>query len=127
MRGRLIELLSAYRTPICEGLNGKLPDAEGIADYLIKNGVIVLPCKIGQTLYYHFQFTDKRILPFVERAKVARIWFTSQMRIVVDAELLDAKEKGIIRPFRFGDFGKTVFLTREEAEAKLAEIGGGAK
>lgn len=47
MRDRLIELLKGFRTPICEGLNAKLPNVEGLADRLLAEGVIVPPCKVG--------------------------------------------------------------------------------
>ena len=47
MRDRLIELLEGFRTPICEGLNAKIPDVERLADYLLAGGVIVPPCKMG--------------------------------------------------------------------------------
>ena len=40
MRGRLLEDLKAFRIPICEGLNAKLPYAEELADYLLSSGVI---------------------------------------------------------------------------------------
>lgn len=40
MRDKLIEDLKGFRTPICEGLNAKLPYAEELADYLLENGVI---------------------------------------------------------------------------------------
>ena len=45
------------------------------------------------------------------------------MQFLVDCELKDAKEKGIIKTWYFDDFGKTVFFTKEEAEAKLKELG----
>ena len=41
------------------------------------------------------------------------------MKFVVDAELIDAKEKGIMKSFDFDDFGKTVFLNEKEAEQAL--------
>ena len=46
------------------------------------------------------------------------------MKFHVEVELIDAKEKGIIKYFDFDDFGKTVFLTKEEAEKALEEING---
>ena len=36
MRDRLIEDLKGFRTPICEGLNAKIPYAEELADYLLE-------------------------------------------------------------------------------------------
>ena len=43
-RDRLIELIS--KVQYMGGLESKL------ADYLIENGVIVPPCKVGDTVYY---------------------------------------------------------------------------
>ena len=84
--------------------------------------LVEMPCKVGQTIYYHFQFTNKSILPFTRKAKVKKIYCSNnKMKFVVDAELVDAKEKGIIKSFGFEDFGKTIFLTREEAEKALKE------
>lgn len=82
--------------------------------------LVEMPCKVGQTIYYHFQFRNKSILPFTRKAKVKKIYCSSNnMKFVVDAELIDAKEKGIIKSFVFEDFGKTVFLTEKEAEKAL--------
>lgn len=41
---KLIEL-------ICERNGDNYYQAERIADYLIENGVVVLPCKVGDTVY----------------------------------------------------------------------------
>lgn len=82
--------------------------------------LVEMPCKVGQTIYYHFQFRNKSILPFTRKAKVKKIYCSNnKMKFVVDVELMDAKEKGIMKSFVFGDFGKTVFLTKEEAEQAL--------
>jgi hypothetical protein len=82
--------------------------------------LVEMPCKVGQTIYYHFQFTNKSILPFVRKAKVKKIYCSNnKMEFVVDAELIDAKEKGIMKAFYFDDFGKTVFLNEKEAERAL--------
>lgn len=114
-RDRLIELLSGKSIDT-------YADVEYVADYLIANGVIVPPCKVGQTIYYHFQFSNKSILPFTRKAKVKKIYCcNNKMRFIIDVELMDANERGIIKFFGFEDFGKTVFLTKEEAEKALKE------
>ena len=93
-----------------------------VADHLIANGVTVLPCKVGRTVYYLCQYSNKRILPFVRKAKVKIIdCGNPKMKFLVDCELMDTQEKGIIRTWHFDDFGKTVFLTKEEAEAHLPQ------
>ena len=80
--------------------------------------LLVLPCKVGDAVYYHFQFKNKRILPFTRKAKVKRI-YCKRNSFDVDVELMDAKESGIMKTFHADDFGKTVFLNREDAEKAL--------
>ena len=93
-----------------------------LADHLIANGVILPPCNVGQTVYYLFQYSNTRILPFVRKAKVKKIYCGNlKMQFLVDVELKDTQEKGIIKTWYFDDFGKTVFLTKEEAEAHLPQ------
>ena len=104
MRDGLIELLKCFRTPICEGLSAKLPDVERLADHLLANGVIVLPCKIGDTVYQ----TDGVIL---YSSKVNRILVLDGLTIY-QTSAIDFDDRAI---------GKTVFLTREEAEKALAQ------
>ena len=62
--------------------------------------VIVLPCKVGDTVYrlQYIEQTPRRIIVGVVPIKFALIWLE--------------------------EFGKTVFLTREEAEKALAEMEG---
>jgi hypothetical protein len=80
--------------------------------------LLVLPCKVGDMVYYHFQFKNKRVLPFTRKAKVKKIC-CNRKTLDVDVELMDAKESGIMKTFRSEDFGKTVYLTREDAEKAL--------
>jgi hypothetical protein len=62
--------------------------------------VVVLPCKVGDTVYrlQYIEQTPRRITVGVVPIKFALIWLE--------------------------EFGKTVFLTREEAEKALAEVEG---
>lgn len=48
MRDRLIDLLYEAEGQV----NNDYPTVEQIADHLIANGVIVPPCKVGDTVYY---------------------------------------------------------------------------
>ena len=81
---------------------------------------VVLPCKVGDTVYYLFQYSDKRLLPFVRTAKVRKIYCANRkMQFLFDCVLKEVKEEGVIKTFYEKDFGKTVFLTREEAEAAI--------
>lgn len=101
MRERLIELIQ-------DSVNGCARNwAEIIADYLLANGVIVLPCKIGDVVY--------RILyGQIYKIKIAEI------------SIFMRDEQYFFEFFCYGglsfssyDVRKTVFLTREEAEQAL--------
>ena len=74
--------------------------------------VVVPPCKVGDVVYgFH---GEKTILPMVAK------WIetnTDGWCIAVQYTPMPP------RFYRFSDFGKTVFLTREEAEKALQEMG----
>lgn len=106
MRDRLIELLSG------KSIDTKA-DVECVVDYLLADGWIRLPCKVGDTLYVISQMKDKRILPFINEYEVTSISIKKKS-IVIYHEM-----DGYIKIFKQNDFGKTIFLTREEAERAL--------
>ena len=95
-RERVIDLMiEAKRT---EPETGSFTDY--LADYLLEHGVIVPPCKVGDTVY---QIDAERV--FESKVKA----------IVYDTNNIAFDERSI---------GKTVFLTREEAERALKERDG---
>ena len=104
MRDRLIELLNKKYDHFCDqcGVNKDSHYTDSLADYLLANGVIVPPCKVGTTIYMIVE----------KRAKVTREYF----RFIKTTKLTFLNLERVMN-----DFGKTVFLTREEAEAKLKE------
>ena len=124
MRDRLIELLNEATF----GVNVhtladhlKKETIEAVADYLLANGVIVPPCKVGDTVYYlNTQYHMALYRNTVYEAKVARIVVTS-LGVCLVIHIRD--ESGCCEIPDVKDFGKTVFLTREEAEQTLK--GGG--
>lgn len=96
MRGRLIEMIQ-------NSVNGCARHwAEIVADYLLANGVIVLPCKVGDTVY---QMDGVRIYELT----------------ILDISLHKNKPYYETESIDFDDnaIGKTVFLTKEEAEQAL--------
>ncbi|MBE5943263.1 MAG: hypothetical protein E7264_12155 [Lachnospiraceae bacterium] len=113
MRDRLVELLKNARSLYAQEDSGKTMYEE-FADYLLANGVFVPPCKVGQTVYL---IKDG----FIERCEVEGIHYTRRSNYVR------------IRPYHqeylgnwsvyykpsISSFGKTVFLTKEEAEQAL--------
>ena len=78
--------------------------ADVIADHLLSEGVIVPKVKIGQAVYYPIRHTNK-----VEQLFVREIVYTGS-KIQFYASYL---------AFTVDAIGKTVFLTREEAERAL--------
>ena len=118
-------------------------NTEKIADYLLANGVIVPPCKVGDTVYV---ITDcSRIImhcdndyetgtgaiecPFEDVCKFEECndINTQALETYVSFLLCDEYDdwtfgcEDINSAFSFSEIGKTVFLTREEAEQALAE------
>jgi hypothetical protein len=116
-RERLIELIQ-------NAVNGCARHwAEVIADHLLANGVIAPPCKVGDTVY---SFCDVfgAILPYVVQnfgvgfmgKDRQNYWFWEATSHATETdELLDEID------FDLDDIGKTVFLTKEEAEQALKE------
>ena len=108
MRDRLIKLLklNPHFDVLWDG------GWEEIADYLLANGVIVLPCKVGDVVYI---LEDWVYRIFLEEKEVGTI--SIQGTNDFSKELWEDCRGGLIGAF--ADFGKTLFLTREEAEQAL--------
>jgi hypothetical protein len=87
------------------GLEGQL------ADYLLAEGIIVPPCKVGSDVYFadheNKSVWDGELVSF--SLDSAHLWFNCHYKCGLN----------IWHPIE--DFGKTVFLTRSEAEQALAE------
>lgn len=100
-RDRLIELLkeilptrgNASGIPIIQKW-----DYGATADKLLTNGVIVPPCKVGDTVY---------------QVDNERVYESTIKKIVYDAHTICFDGTAI---------GHSIFLTKEEAEAKLKEL-----
>ena len=117
MRDRLIEILIK---PIPE-LRGydtigesrmSIVDAENYADRLLANGVIVPRIKVGDNIYYKQR--GKTI-----SAKVFYLNVTLMEDYVRISEANATSEDGFTVEFDEDSIGKTVFLSREEAEQAL--------
>lgn len=123
MKDRLIALIQ-------DSVNGCAKHwAEIIADYLLANGVIVPPCKMGDTVYEVITCKDKlnnRINGHICSCIVTSIHLSNRYTIK-DAPYITL---GADSTYHHGNyrkrvpleaFGTTVFLTREEAEQALKE------
>lgn len=110
-----VELIIGNRESETELVN-KLIDAQNLLTYCIirlKNA-IVPPCKVGDTVYIVNTDGDGEV--FMEENKIYDVSTTS-MFISVTMPISDE----ILCAEPYEDIGKTVFLTREEAEKALAE------
>ena len=99
MRDRLIELLD-------EAMDKKGIYLKEIADYLLENGVIVPPCKVGDIVYA----VDKRS-GLWRRGKIISMYCVNKndihFELVFDDDEIDIYDKD------------SVFLTKEEAVQAL--------
>lgn len=108
MRDRLIELLQQAHDG-CVKIS-----SQRLADYLLENGVIVLPCEIGQRLYDVTEFFNGCLYPEMYELKENGMYLekTDKGNIVFTYDGMYINNE---------DIGKTFFLTKEQAEAKLKE------
>lgn len=112
MRDRLIEKIK-------DSLNRHIGKscllAENIADDLLENDVIVLPCDVGDTLYDISEFLDGTSHPEIYELQ--------------GVEMLIEKNKDGKHIFTYDDcyvcadkIGVSLFFTREEAEQALSKL-----
>ncbi len=97
---RLVELIDQCT------IDYDMPSSEQIADYLLANGVVVPPCKVGDKLYIVTSVSEQ-----IVECTIIGVW-------VCESNISVITDYGCI--FN-GSFGKTVFLTRSQAEAKVKE------
>ena len=114
-RDRLIELLDQEQH---QGLSTEtgvnyIPNS-ALADHLLANGVIVPPCPIGAKIY--MLVTRKTTSFEFPNGKMQRI--ENQHTFIKETYLTKSNFFKVI-----DDFGKTVFLTKEEAERELRKRG----
>ena len=112
-RERLIKL-------VCQGLmkEGNNWKVENIADYLLDSGVIVPLCKVGDVVWLTLELL-KGGLEIVE-SRCVKITIISDRQTVYSMHIND-RAIGNTLEFYDDEFGKTVFLSREEAEKALKE------
>lgn len=106
-RERLIELMTKAEN---ENLSLLESEKKILADYLLANGVVVLPCKIGDTVYIIPMYNGK---PYcgIRTDKIQMIGITSRGWHIKPRYKSNFNKTYMI--------GKTAFLTKEEAEQAL--------
>jgi hypothetical protein len=96
-RERIIEIIMNGCKPLIS------PTQAGrAADALLANGVIVLPCKVGDTIYRRGDPIKKIYEWEVEHIEI----YADEIVFIDDSD----------NKFTISDIGKTVFLSREDAE-----------
>ena len=106
-RASLIKRLAAYEdiAEPCGGIDSLRELAEADKD----RRLVMLPCKVGDTVYFAL------IGRIIEKQVFSIVSFSNSTRIYCG---------GTSEYFRPEDIGKTVFLTREEAEKALRGMEG---
>jgi hypothetical protein len=112
MRDRLIELIGEADSGCTKYV---------IADHLLANGVIVSPVKVGDIVFAKQKWDE-----FVTEYKVTNFFISQNKKgewtkKYCAMKFYDGKTINWRLDFSFDEIGKTVFLTREEAENALAE------
>lgn len=109
-RDRLADLIDRYF-----GVDAAYFDVDKyeLADHLLSNGVIVPPCKVGETLYFLYDRTYA-----ISPDLTLRIYKTNDWYFDIDQKGISILPRNIhsYRGKYHYCLGETVFLTREEAE-----------
>ena len=83
-----------------------------IADHLINNGVTVLPVQVGDRLY---EVTGRKTIS-VYKVKAIRV---ELFGLFIEWDIVEGFVWQSLSGINAGEIGKTVFLSREEAEKAL--------
>ena len=120
-RERLIEILKLGSCPSpylcdenCKYANLERCYEERTADLLLEHGVVLLPCKVGDRLY---EVTGRKTVS-VYKVKAIRVELFS---LFIEWDIVEGFVWQSLSGINADEIGKTVFLTREEAEQALRE------
>lgn len=107
-----------------KGEYGSQTILHALADYedAEEQGLLVrLPCKVGDTVWFHWKCSDETTI--VHRATVKEICIgTYMLKTSIKYKVEPLGYAGRNRIYYTSDFGFCVFLTKEEAESKLKEM-----
>lgn len=89
-----------------------------IADHLLANGVIVPPCKVGDTVWYLNRYHSISMRKdAVYEAKVVRVYVEKENTLCLSIQIKN--EWGTTEFPHITEIGKNVFFTKEEAEQAM--------
>lgn len=114
MKRRLMELLNDY----CIDVDIGSWEKETLADYLLNNGVIVPPCKVGDKAFHLTGIETRKELDLTDifEGKVCSI--SKQEEAIW---IFCRYNNGLTYWYKESDIGIKLFLAREKAEKALAE------
>lgn len=125
MRERLIKLLKqAEKQQILNAVCGDIDSlidsprgAEFIADYLIENGVVLLPCKVGEKVFTGCTrgINDK----FIQESTVSKIVLDDWDGLRIIKKVVDERGCCFFYDVDQEQLNKTTFFSKEEAERAL--------
>lgn len=112
-RERLIELIYKYTENLSARDLHKVDFDEKIADYLLENGVVVLPFKVGDMVWiiYDSYVTTGKILAFY----IDGVGYMVDLLVYSKEETVNGNKSLISKDYTIND----IFLTKEEAEKAL--------
>ena len=120
-RERLIEILKLGSCPSpylcdenCKYANLERCYEERTADLLLEHGVVLLPCKVGDRLY---EVTGRKTVS-VYKVRAIRVELFS---LFIEWDIVEGIVWKSLSGINADEIGKTVFLTREDAERALKE------
>ena len=130
MRDRLVELMKQINFDFCEECVACTEDGyktlpmleDYFADYLIENGVIVPPCKVGDTVYFNKAEIDETC-----PAKVIGIYhnyFSPSMPLWITIQYESKLVGEQVEKMASDVFKLLCHYSKDQAEQKLKEVRG---
>ena len=119
MKERLIELIKQGDKTFSDKYEGKVMSHidkvyDFIADYLLENGVIVPPCKVGQTVWLIKSLNWQQTEWGIKEGKISMIQQKADK-----SWKFRVTENHSVQDYTVDKIGKTIFLTKKEAEQAL--------
>lgn len=115
------ELWESACEPDCEEIDAVYRKLKEYEDLEEQGRLIKLPCKVGDKVFLDFAGFGKDIDEFTVKDFHLDCFKDGETTLFCDYESSDRTLSGQIDVI---EFGKTVFLTKSEAEAKLKEMEG---
>ena len=112
-RERLIDLIREAKK-YTKNANSDLERNMIFAEYLLENGVIIPPCKVGDRVY---EITGRKTVS-VYKVRAIR---AELFGLFIEWDIVEGFVWQSLSGINADEIGKTVFLTREEAERALKE------